>query len=97
MVCGGRPNAFKAFKVPERVILTGQLPRNTAGKLLKREWPPEVSRELFAAAGEPKEFWLAPEAGHNDLGAAGAAGAVEAAMAFVRRHLAPNPPTPPAC
>jgi hypothetical protein len=76
------------------IILTGQLPRNTAGKLLKREWPPEVSRELFAAAGEPKEFWLAPEAGHNDLGAAGA---VEAAVAFVRRHLAPNPPTPPAC
>jgi fermentation-respiration switch protein FrsA (DUF1100 family) len=54
--------------------------------------PSDVSRELFAAAGEPKEFWLAPEAGHNDLGAAGA---IEAAVAFVRRHLGPNPPTLP--
>jgi len=54
--------------------------------------PPDVSRELFAAARKPKEFWLAPEAGHNDLGAAGA---IEAAVAFVRRHLAPNPPTLP--
>jgi fermentation-respiration switch protein FrsA (DUF1100 family) len=28
---------------------------------------PALGRELFAAAPQPKQFWLAPGAGHNDL------------------------------
>ena len=53
--------------------------------------PPEVSRDRFAAAGEPKEFWAAPEPGHDEFGATGA---VEAAVAFVRDQVAPDPPAP---
>jgi fermentation-respiration switch protein FrsA (DUF1100 family) len=44
--------------------------------------PPEKGRAVAAAAGEPKEFWWAPEAGHNDLADAGAMGA---ARMFVQR------------
>jgi fermentation-respiration switch protein FrsA (DUF1100 family) len=45
--------------------------------------PPEMGRTLFAAVTAPKEIWLAPEADHNDLGMFGA---MEAAVAFVRRR-----------
>jgi fermentation-respiration switch protein FrsA (DUF1100 family) len=42
--------------------------------------PPAMGRAVFAAAAEPKSYWLAPDAGHNDLRDAGA---LEAAKAFV--------------
>ena len=42
--------------------------------------PPAMGRAVFAAAHEPKAFWLAPDAGHNDLAEAGA---LEAARAFI--------------
>jgi uncharacterized protein len=48
--------------------------------------PPAQGRELLAAAPPPKELWVAPEAGHNDLVSFGV---IEAAIAFVVRH---NPP-----
>ena len=48
------------------------------GRRARYAHTPDVSRELFAAAEQPKEFWLAPEAGRNDLGAVGA---IEAAVA----------------
>jgi len=44
--------------------------------------PPEMGRAVVGAAGEPKEFWWAPDARHNNLAEAGA---TEAARTFVQR------------
>jgi len=46
--------------------------------------PPAMGRALAAAATAPLEVWEAPEAGHNEIGAAGG---IEAAAAFLRRVL----------
>ncbi|HXQ53555.1 MAG TPA: alpha/beta hydrolase [Stellaceae bacterium] len=48
--------------------------------------PVAQGRALFVAAPEPKEIWLAPDAGHNDLEDFGV---VETAIAFAARHAAP--------
>jgi uncharacterized protein len=45
--------------------------------------PPAMGRAVFAAANEPKVFWLAPDAGHDDLAAAGA---FDVVRAFVSAH-----------
>jgi fermentation-respiration switch protein FrsA (DUF1100 family) len=45
--------------------------------------PPAMGRTVFAAANEPKVFWLAPDAGHNDLVEAGA---FDTVAAFVSAH-----------
>jgi hypothetical protein len=45
--------------------------------------PPELSRALYEQASEPKELWIAPEAGHNDLYEHGAAEAVAGFLARV--------------
>lgn len=45
--------------------------------------PPEMGRRLAAAARAPIELWEASEAGHNDLGAAGA---VERVAGFLAQH-----------
>jgi fermentation-respiration switch protein FrsA (DUF1100 family) len=34
--------------------------------------PPAMGKAVFSAANEPKVFWLAPDAGHNDMAEAGA-------------------------
>lgn len=34
--------------------------------------PPAMSKRVFTAATSPKRLWVAPDTGHNDLGAAGA-------------------------
>jgi uncharacterized protein len=44
--------------------------------------PVGFGRALFDAAPEPKEFWSAPEAGHEDLARFGA---LEAVVGFLRR------------
>jgi uncharacterized protein len=46
--------------------------------------PPELGRELFAAAPEPKELWSAPEGGHEDLYSYGAPATV---LDFIRRRV----------
>jgi len=46
--------------------------------------PPAMGRALIAAATAPTELWVAPEAGHEDLGPFGA---VEAAAGFVARFV----------
>jgi len=46
--------------------------------------PPELGRELFAAAPEPKLFWSVPEAGHNDLYQYDAATTV---LEFLHQHV----------
>jgi fermentation-respiration switch protein FrsA (DUF1100 family) len=46
--------------------------------------PVAMGRALFAAAPEPKELWIASNAGHLDLVEAGA---IAAAEDFVRRHM----------
>jgi fermentation-respiration switch protein FrsA (DUF1100 family) len=43
--------------------------------------PNSMGNALFAMLTAPKQLWVAPEAGHNDLGTYGA---VEAAVAFVQ-------------
>jgi uncharacterized protein len=50
--------------------------------------PPAMGRAVFAAANEPRQFWWAPEAGHNDMAEAGA---LEAARAFVRQNWQAEP------
>ena len=44
---------------------------------------PAMGKAVFAAAHEPKTFWFAPDAGHNDLADAGA---LDVAHQFVRGH-----------
>ena len=46
--------------------------------------PIRFGEALFAAAPEPKERWLAPHGGHEDLAGFGA---LDAAVAFIERHL----------
>ena len=53
------------FKLPKRVIFRDDLPRNTAGKLLKREL-----RAHYAAAPPPPDG--VPDTGAPDTGAFGA-------------------------
>jgi uncharacterized protein len=45
--------------------------------------PIRFGRRLFSAAPQPKEFWFARDAGHQDLAAFGA---IEAAIAFIERY-----------
>jgi hypothetical protein len=45
--------------------------------------PPAMGRAVFDAANQPKQFWLAPEAGHNNLPDAGA---FDIARAFIADH-----------
>ena len=53
--------------------------------------PLRLGEALFAAAPEPKEQWIAPQAGHADLGWFGA---LDIAVAFIERHVRK---TEPAC
>jgi hypothetical protein len=50
--------------------------------------PPAMGQTVFAAANEPKVLWLAADAGHNDLGAAGA---LDVVQRFVRQHWKASP------
>jgi uncharacterized protein len=45
--------------------------------------PAASGRELFAAAPQPKEIWVAPNGGHNDLASFGA---LAVATTFMRRY-----------
>ena len=60
--------------------------------------PPAQSQRLFAAAREPKQLRLVPDAGHNDLGTDAAFDAVAAFIASAGRgRRSPgHPPSPPA-
>ena len=53
--------------------------------------PPSLGEKLFAAAPEPKEQWIAPEAGHNNLGRSGA---LDIAIDFIERHVRQTGPAP---
>lgn len=46
--------------------------------------PIRLGRALYERAPEPKEGWFVPEGGHGDLAAFGA---LDAAVAFLKRHL----------
>jgi fermentation-respiration switch protein FrsA (DUF1100 family) len=54
--------------------------------------PLSLGEVLFAAAPEPKEQWIAPEAGHADLGRFGA---LDIADAFIERHIRQTEPASP--
>jgi fermentation-respiration switch protein FrsA (DUF1100 family) len=45
--------------------------------------PIESGRRVFAAAQQPKELWVAPDGGHNDLATFGA---LDATIDFIRRR-----------
>ena len=82
-----------AWLLRDRFDLIGRIPKVRAPVLVmtgERDAivPPEMGREVFAAAREPKVFWLAQTAGHNDLGEAGAFDVVQA---FVREHWTASP------
>ena len=51
--------------------------------------PLGLGEALFAAAPEPKEQWIAPQAGHADLGWFGA---LDIAVAFIERHVRQTEP-----
>ena len=53
--------------------------------------PLSLGEALFAAAPEPKEQWIAPQAGHADLGWFGA---LDIAVAFIERHVRQAEPAP---
>jgi fermentation-respiration switch protein FrsA (DUF1100 family) len=50
--------------------------------------PPAMGREIAAAARAPVTLWEAPNAGHNDLGPAGA---IEEAARFLAQRMPPRP------
>jgi hypothetical protein len=50
--------------------------------------PARMGRALLAAATAPKEGWFAPEAGHENLVLFGA---LDAALAFIERHMERQP------
>jgi uncharacterized protein len=51
--------------------------------------PLSLGEALFAAAPEPKEHWIAPDASHADLGWFGA---LDIAVAFIERHVRQTEP-----
>ena len=51
--------------------------------------PLRLGEALFAAAPEPKEQWIAPQAGHADLGWFGA---LDIAVGFIERHVRQTAP-----
>lgn len=82
-----------AWLLKDRFDLIGRIPSVHAPVLIMvggqdRVVPPAMSQAVFAAANGPKVMWLAPEAGHNDLAAAGAFDAVEA---FVQKYYGFTP------
>jgi fermentation-respiration switch protein FrsA (DUF1100 family) len=54
--------------------------------------PLSLGKTLFAAAPEPKEHWVAPQAGHADLVRFGA---LDVAVAFIERHVRQTEPASP--
>src|SRR5579862_9606958 len=46
--------------------------------------PERFSQALFDAAPDPKEIWVAPDAGHEDLAAFGA---LDQVVSFIEQHL----------
>jgi uncharacterized protein len=55
-----------------------------SGKMDDRTWPEDTQR-LFAAANEPKELWMLPDAGHEDLFRY--EGYFDKVAAFLKQHL----------
>ena len=51
--------------------------------------PLSLGEALFDAAPEPKTHWIAPDAGHADLGYFGA---LDIAVAFIERHIRQTEP-----
>ncbi|HJU19886.1 MAG TPA: alpha/beta hydrolase [Stellaceae bacterium] len=75
--------------VRDRFASLAAIARVAAPKLIlhgerDRVVPIRFGRALYEAAPEPKEAWFAPQAGHGDLAAFGA---LDAAIAFLKRHL----------
>lgn len=76
---------------PIRFIHRLNAPVLVAAGAEDRHTPLSESRELFAAAAEPKELWVVPGAGPEDLLACDPDGYDARVMAFLRHHLGPVP------
>jgi uncharacterized protein len=74
---------------PVRGIAVVGAPVLVVGGGLDGFTPPQETRELFAAAREPKELWIVDLAAHEDFSRADPAGYREHVVGFLRRHLAP--------
>jgi uncharacterized protein len=74
---------------PIRAIATVDAPVLVVGGALDGFTPPLETRELFAAAREPKELWIVGRAVHEDFSRVDPVGYREHVVGFLRRHLAP--------
>jgi fermentation-respiration switch protein FrsA (DUF1100 family) len=72
---------FNSLRVMERVQAPVLVLHGARDQII----PVAMGRAVYGAAPDPKELWIAPDAGHVDLVEAGA---VLAAAAFVRRMVA---------
>ena len=80
------------WMVLDRFDAAGRIGRITAPVLMLHGTrdnvvPTRSGQALFDHANEPKEFWLAPDANHNDLYEHGAA---QVALSFLAEHLQQN-------
>jgi alpha-beta hydrolase superfamily lysophospholipase len=74
---------------PIRKIAAVRTPVLVVGGLLDALTTAQETRELFAAARDPKELWIVERAAHEDFSRADPAGYHEHVVGFLRRHLAP--------
>ena len=51
--------------------------------------PPDAGERLFAAAGEPKEYWECPECGHHEFDTMRPREFEQRVIGFFDQHLAP--------
>lgn len=73
---------------PVRHIASIDAPVLIVGGALDEYTPERETRELFAAAREPKELWIVAGAAHEDFSRADAAGYRDRVIGFLRRNLA---------
>lgn len=74
---------------PIRAIGSVGAPILVVGGRLDAHTTEEETRELFAAAREPKELWIVERAVHEDFSRVDPAGYREHVVGFLRRHLEP--------
>jgi len=87
------PYAPVGWLLRDRFDLIGRVPSVGAPVLVMTGGRDEVvspamGRAVFEAAQQPKVFWLAPDAGHNDLVEAGA---FDTVRDFIEAHWVPSP------
>lgn len=72
---------------PELAIGGLRLPVFVIGGALDERTPPAETRRLFDAAAEPKELWIVPDAGHQNLHTLAGEIYERRILAFLRRNI----------